>query len=515
MKLKRVVAFALLASAAVAQAEVKPARLFSDNMVIQRETNAPFWGWAESGEEVTVSGSWGAAASTTADERGKWIVKLNTPKAGGPFEITFKGSNTIKCKNVLAGDVWLCSGQSNMEMNVGLCKNAEEEMANADFPQLRHFKVGRNPTRIPAEDCTGSWEICSPETVSHFSGTAYFTGRELHKVLHIPIGLINSSWGGTSVEAWTAFEVQKHDPVVTDQLKVYDSTAPLYDEKRAKKYHEQMLKAWREAVKKAEEANEEIPNPPKFIVHPHKNENYPGNLYRGMIHPLVPYAIKGAIWYQGERNSKRKIFAEHYRVQLPRMIKYWRKVWDQEMPFFFVQLPNYRAPQVNPVESEDTWPVTRDSFMHVLHHTPNTGMVATIDIGEEDDIHPKNKQDVGIRMASTILNKTYGKATPTCPIFRSHAIDGNKVIITFDFTGSGLMVKGEALKTFVVAGADQRFVWADAVIKDDKVIVSSDRVKKPIAVRYAWADNPIGCNLYSKEGFPAAPFRTDRWDLLE
>ncbi len=509
--------FAAAVSVHAAQADVKPAQLFTDNMVIQRETNAPVWGWAEAGEKVTVSASWGAEAATTADKDGKWMIKLQTPEAGGPHEIAFTGKNATTCKNVLSGDVWLCSGQSNMEMDVSRCNNPEEEAENSDFPSIRHFKVVRNATKVPAKDCAGDWHICSRETVKSFSAIAYFTGRDLHKELDIPIGLINSSWGGSSVETWTSVEAQKDDPLVKAQIKMYDAYAAKYKQRKARNYFDKAIKEWKEAVKKAEAEKKSPPSRPTPMPDPHKHKNCPSNLYNGMINPLVPYAVKGAIWYQGETNSNKVSKAEHYRVQLARLIKSWRAVWNQDLPFYFVQLTNYMKPQSKPVEAENCWPVTRESFVHVLRNVPDTGMVVAIDTGEEDDIHPKNKQDVGKRMASTILNKTYGKDTPTCPIYMTHRIDGDKIIITFEYTGSGLAVKGEGeeLKTFAIAGADRNFVWAEAKINGNDVIVCSDQVRGPVAVRYAWADNPIDCNLYSNEGFPATPFRTDDWDLTK
>ncbi len=479
MHIKSLIATAAVALTTAVRADVKPAQLFTDNMVIQRETEAPVWGWADAGEQVTVSGSWGAKASSTADANGKWMVKLQTPEAGGPYDLTFKGNNTVVRKDVLSGDVWLCAGQSNMQLTVSKANNSNEEAAKATFPNIRHFRVGKNASVKPAKDSKGSWSVCSPNTVKRFSATAYFTGRGLHKELNVPIGLINSSWGATSIEAWTALEVQKDDPAVQNIMSEMDKNA-----------------AQKKKIKK---------------------KNYPGKLFNGMVHPLIPFAIKGAIWYQGEANSHEHIRAEHYRIQLDRLISNWRNAWEQDIPFYFVQLPNFKAAQKNPVETQNVWPVTRDSFIYVLKNTTDTGMAVTIDIGLSKNIHPKNKQDVGARMASTILNKTYGKSTPTSPIFKSCNIIGNKAVIAFDYTGAGLSSKGGELKTFAIAGADKQFVWADAKIekKDgiNVVVVSSNKVKTPVAVRYAWADNPDQCNLYSKEGFPTSPFRTDDWSL--
>jgi len=500
------------------RADVTPARIFSDHMVIQRETLAPIWGQADSGETVTVTGSWGKSERTTTGDGGRWELKLQTPPAGGPFTLTFEGKNTVERKDILAGDVWLCSGQSNMAMQVLKCADAEKEIQKADHPQIRDFKIRIHPTMEVAQDVEADWQVCQPATVSAFSGTAYYTARELQKELEIPIGIITAAGGGTLIESWMKAKYLKDDPWAAIEMEVRDRRAKSYSEEKAIEEHKQKLLAWRVAAQKAEAANRPIPRRPGRELDPHKNKNYPGNLYRGMIAPIVPYAIRGAIWYQGESNAFMPGRAEYYSTQLKRLIENWREDWKSEsLPFYFVQLPNFKAPQTDPNEEIIGWPLCRESFTQVLRSTPNTGMAVTIDIGEADDIHPKNKQDVGRRLASSILRKTYGLEMPTSPVCTASEIEDDKVVLFFDYAGSGLMAKGDKLESFAIAGADKNFVWADASIEKrdgrDVVVVCSPQVKKPVAVRYAWAWNPSRCNLYSKEGLPASPFRTDRWEF--
>ncbi|MEO1855928.1 MAG: sialate O-acetylesterase [Rubritalea sp.] len=463
----------VVASSGVAMADVKPARLFMDHMVIQRETQAPVWGSGDAGEKVTVTGSWGESATTTADKNGQWSVKLQTPKAGGPHTITFQGENNVQLKNVLSGDVWLCSGQSNMVWPVSKLGDSAEVIKNANYPQIRSFMVDSKLSLEELDDCGGAWAVCSPQTVQDFSATAYFTGRELHKNLDVPIGLLTSCYGGTCIEGWTPLAEQADDPYVQKKMPETDPAAK------------------------------------------GKNRNYPGNLYNGMIHPLQPFSVKGVVWYQGENNANSGMnSASHYRVQLARLARGWRKAWGLDFPFYAVQLPNFKNPQVDPVEGYNAWAMIRESFVHAANNTADLFTCTMIDLGGAG-IHPQNKLDVGLRMASTILNKTYGKGTPTTPFMKSFKMEGGKVVISFDYTGSGLVAKGGKLKTFAIAGADRQFVWADAEIVNrdgvECVAVSSAEVKEPASVRYAWASNPAECNLFSKEGFPASPFRTDDW----
>jgi sialate O-acetylesterase len=495
----------LAANTGIVFANVKLPAIISDNMVLQRGKKVPIWGWAEPGEKVSVKGSWEwFETSTKAKDNGKWMVKIQPPKAGGSYEIMIKGNNTITLKNILVGEVWICSGQSNMQMSVRSSANAEQEISAADYPKIRLFTVKRNVADKPQSDCEGNWTMCSPETVPGFSAVAYFFGRELHQQLDVPVGLIHTSWGGTPAEAWTRRGVLESEPDCIPILQRFDEAMARYPE--AKKKYDESLIEWKKAVEKAKAEGKKPPrrpNPPFGPGNPHS----PAGLYNAMIAPLIPYGIRGAIWYQGESNAGR---AYQYRKLFPAMITNWREDWGQgKFPFLFVQLANFMAVDPEPVDS--AWAELREAQLMTLA-LPNTGMAVIIDIGEAKDIHPKNKQDVGKRLALWALAKTYGKdLVYSGPIYKSMRTEGNKIILDFEHVGDGLVVGGgESLKGFAVAGADRKFVWADAKIEGNTVVVSSDEISEPVAVRYAWANNPV-CNLYNKEGLPASPFRTDDW----
>jgi sialate O-acetylesterase len=493
----------LLASAALA--DVRLPAIIGDNMVLQQGMKVTIWGWAEPGEEVMTGVSWhGMKWAVKADKDGKWMFKMNSPEAGGPYEMTISGKNTISIKNIMVGEVWAGSGQSNMQMSVQSSANAEQEIAGADYPQIRLFTVERKVAEQPEPDCTGSWTLCSPETVPGFSAVAYFFGRELHKELGVPVGLIHTSWGGTPAEAWTRRGVLESDADFAPILQRYDDAIAKYPE--AKKEYEQKLAEWKKAVAEAKAAGKRAPRRPGAPFGP-GNPHSPAGLYNAMIAPLIPFGIQGAIWYQGESNAGR---AYQYRKLFGAMIKNWRDDWGQgDFPFLFVQLANFRA--VNPEPGESDWAELREAQLKTLA-LPNTGMAVITDIGDANNIHPKNKQDVGKRLALWALAKTYGKELVySGPIYKSKQVEGNKVILSFDHVGGGLAaVPEEPLKGFAVAGADRKFVWADAKIDGETVIVGSDKVAEPVAVRYAWAINPV-CNLYNKAGLPASAFRTDDW----
>ena len=504
--MKRILALvALVIVGNGARADVRLASLFSDNMIVQRETSAAFWGWAQPGEKIAVTASWGAAASTTAAADGAWRLILKTPAAGGPFTITVKGQNTLELKNVLSGEVWLCSGQSNMGMTVNSVTNASLEIAAANYPQIRLLSVKLTTANEPQKECTvRGWDVCASNTVGSFTATGYFFGRKLHKDLKVPVGLINSSWGGTCIEAWTSWDAQKDDPAMQALKQSWDERDKTYTPEADKKQFEaakQALAVWQKGDKKTTAPR------PRLQGQPRKSQNYPANLYNAMIHPLVPFAIKGAIWYQGEGNSGR---AKEYRNQMERLIVNWRTQWGSEFPFYFVQLPNFMAPWQNPVE-DGGWPQIRESFAKTAKEVPNTGMAITIDIGEEKDIHPKNKQDVGDRLARVALRKTYGLKgfAWNGPVAESCTFKDGKAVIRFDNGGAPLAVKGGGtLLGFALTGADGLTVHADAVIEGkNTVAVTSPKVPQPVVVHYAWANNPVGVNLANAEGLPASPFR--------
>ncbi|MEW6304331.1 MAG: sialate O-acetylesterase [Verrucomicrobiota bacterium] len=489
------------------RAEVKLPSLFADHMVLQQDKALPVWGWASPGENVTVTLG-GQSKSTTAGADGKWSVKLEPVKTGAPLTLTVKGNNSITINDVLVGEVWLCSGQSNMAMTVNRAKDYEQEQAAAKFPLIRMFIVSSAHAVTPQAECAGKWVVCAPDTVGTFSATAYFFGREVHQKLGVPVGLINSSVGGTAIEAWTSIDVQKNRADIRPILERWEKAQVEYVPATAEEQYQTALARHKEAVAKAKVAKTKAPRAPQKPVEPRTDRNHPSNLYNGKIAPLIPYALRGAIWYQGENNAARG-FPDLYRIQLPLLIKDWRDRWGQgDFPFAWVQLPNYRRRATDPGAPSD-WAVLRESMVVSLK-TPNTGMAITIDIGEEGDIHPKNKQDVGRRLAMWALSKVYGRPGESCgPLYKSHQIKGDKVTVTFDHA-DGLTAKGGDVKGFAIAGADKKWHWAQAKINGSKVIVSSPDVKAPVAIRYAWADNP-DCNLYNAAGLPASTFRTDDW----
>ena len=489
-----------------ARAEVRLASLFSDNMVLQQSASATFWGWASPGENISVTGSWGAQAATTATAEGTWKLQLKTPAANNaPLTVTIKGSNTIELKNILAGEVWLCSGQSNMGMTVSGVTNAADEIAAANYPQIRLLSINLTTANEPQKECkVRGWEICASNNVGAFTATGYFFGRKLHQELKVPVGLINSSWGGTCIEAWTSWDAQQDDPAMQALKKSWDDRDKTYTVEADKKQYEadkQALAAWNKSDKKTKAPR------PRWQGQPLKSQNYPANLFNAMIAPLVPFAIKGAIWYQGEGNSGR---GKEYRVQMERLIVNWRTQWGYEFPFYFVQLPNFMDAWKSPVE-DGGWPQIRESFAKTAKEVPNTGMAITIDVGEALDIHPKNKQAVGDRLGRVALKKTYGLQgfAWSGPVAESCKFSDGKARIKFDNGGAPLAVTGGGkIVGFALTGADGNTVAADAEIAGkDTVIVSAATVAEPVVVHYAWANNPVGVNLANTEGLPASPFR--------
>jgi sialate O-acetylesterase len=489
----------------ISSAGIRLPSIISDNMVLQQGEgdNTPIWGWADPGKKITITASWGGKWKATSDANGNWMVKIKPGKAGGPYEMTISDGNPITLKNILVGEVWVCSGQSNMEFTVKQANNSAQEIADANnYPQIRSFNVGRKVIYTPMHNCNGKWQVCSSQTAGNFTAVGYFFGRELNKQLNVPIGLIHTSWGGTPAESWMSREYLENDPNFQPILKRFEETSANIVELK-KKYREEMQKYDSISPKLKAEGKPLPPRPEEPIGPGHAYS--PTGLYNGMIVPILPYGICGAIWYQGESNAWR---AYQYRTLFPAMIKNWRDAWHQgDFPFYFVQLANYD--EVNPEPVESDWAELREAQLMTLS-VPNTGMAVTIDIGEKD-IHPKNKQDVGKRLALWALAKTYGKnIVYSGPIYRLMEVQENKAVLHFENIGGGLMAKGDSLKGFAIAGADRKFVWADANIEGNTVVVSSDKVNVPVAVRYAWEKNPV-CNLYNKEGLPATPFRTDTW----
>ncbi|MEZ6045925.1 MAG: sialate O-acetylesterase [Planctomycetaceae bacterium] len=495
---------ALLAMTTTLSADVKLPNIISNNMVLQQGLELPFWGTADAGEEVTVTVG-DQTATITANDAGKWSVKIPAIKEFGPVAVSVAGRNTINIENVIVGNNWVCGGQSNMEWSVERSANPQEEIANAKYPEIRMFKVPHTVSGTALETHDGEWVVCSPETIASHSAVGYFFGRELLKKTGQPVGLIESNWGGTPAESWTSMGKLESVDELKPILDRWDGILASNDE--ILKKHQEQVEAWKQAVEKAKAEGKEAPRQPGLgfhAGHPHR----PASLYNGMIAPLTPYAIQGAIWYQGESNAGR---AYQYRTLFPVMITDWREKWGQgDFPFYFVQLANFMAVKDQPEES--AWAELREAQSMTLS-LPNTGQAVIIDIGEANDIHPKNKQDVGYRLAQIALHDVFGKTdlVYSGPTYKSMAVEGNKIRLSFDHLGGGLVAKGdEALKGFAIAGEDQKFVWADAKIEGDTIVVSASEVSAPVAVRYAWADNPI-CNFYNAAGFPASPFRTDTW----
>ncbi|WP_138991358.1 sialate O-acetylesterase [Larkinella sp. C7] len=623
-------------------ADVHLPKIFGSHMVLQRRKPVPVWGWSDPNEKITVQFN-NQTKTTKADKSGKWMVRLDPTEAGGPFALSVAGKkNTVAFDDVLVGEVWICSGQSNMEWVVKSSTNAAQEIQEANYPLIRHFKVPHDLSLSPKDDVLGgTWQPATPETVGNFTAVGYFFARELLKELNnVPIGLLNTSWGGTQSESWTSREAmdsfEEFKPVVATMPKTLEEFAS----KRLEQLQNQVKSAqgdlpgaadvqqwsgadfndanwqtlrlpdlfdrkalpgfdgvvWfrREMTVPAELAGKEMTltlgpvfdadetylngvkvgtttqtgqartyTVPGGTLKPGRNviavrvddQNGTGGftakedqfklsgngqeislvgdwkyriadynrnpalvnpnmtgtiLYNAMIHPLIPYAIQGAIWYQGESNAGR---AYQYRKTFPLMITDWRTRWGQgDFPFLFVQLASFNAANGTSATGS-TWGELREAQTMTLA-LPNTGMAVTSDIGESKDIHPKNKQDVGKRLALNALKTVYGQnRVYSGPVFKAMEVTGNKAVLTFDHVGGGLQSSDKYgyLKGFEVAGADQKFHWAKAEIQGDKVIVFSSEVATPVSVHYGWADDNGEVNLYNKEGLPAVPFRTDTW----
>ncbi|OGV60146.1 MAG: hypothetical protein A2X45_13250 [Lentisphaerae bacterium GWF2_50_93] len=662
----------LAADEAAAPAGLKVHTMFSNNMVLQRGIPVKIWGVAKPGSEVTAKFA-GQEKKAKADAKGDWMAILDTMKENSTSSILEVSSDNgnAKFENVLVGDVWICSGQSNMEWVVSNTNNAQQEIADAKYPEIRLFTVAKKPAGTPIKTLQGEWKVCSPETVGGFSAVGYYFGRELNKDLKVPIGLINTSWGGTPAETWTTFKTLESDPdlspiteryassLTSASMENYKKELAEWEKNKGSRKDDERIKDtgnkgfeqgwakqdfgdadWKtmklpcmwESIMNIDGAvwfrrdveipgkwagkdlslslgsiddfdvtyfngtqvgttGEETPNfwqaPRKYTIPgnlvkegknclavrvfdhfggggfggqskdmtirlgdensvisgPWKykveysvvsnmrpqapmgpdNPNAPATLFNGMINPIIPYAIKGAIWYQGCSNTGRSY---QYRKLLPAMINDWRREWAQaepgrDFPFLIVQLANFLAPAAKPEESG--WAELREAQSMTASGVKDCGLALAIDIGDAKDIHPRNKQDVGKRLELSALKVAYGQDVVfSGPTYDSMKVDGDKIVLSFKNIGGGLVAKDGDLKQFAIAGDDPSspegsataskvFVWAKAKIDGDKVIVWSEEVKKPVAARYAWANNPEGCNLYNKEGLPAVPFRTDDW----
>lgn len=639
--MKKNIAFLFLMFSIITSANVKLPLVFSDGMVLQRNKEIPVWGWADAGEKVEVRFN-KQTKTIEADKNGKWMIKLTAEKAGGPFELIVTGKNKITIKNVLVGEVWICSGQSNMEFQMYKTMNFEKEVNDSNYPMIRHFGVAQDLSGTPKEDLKeGKWLVANKENIRDFTAAGFFFAKKLYAELNIPIGIINTSWGGTCVETWTSREAFQNseefksmiaDVPQVDMDAVFEAykNAALHKIEKIQGFpvtmdnEDQFKKAdhndskWPEIKVPSLWENQQIGNIdgvvwmrktiilsaeqakadavlhlakvddedvtyingvqvgtnklwealrvykiPSGVLKEGKNviavriadysggggiygdpadlkiqfgdkslsleglwkfnvvqvklsaspNSYPSLLYNAMVNPLIPYAFQGVLWYQGEANVWR---AKQYKKAFPLMITDWRTKWKQgDFPFYFVQLSTFNEFNGNS-KVGSKWAELREAQSETLQ-LPNTGMVVTTDIGDAKDIHPKNKQDVGLRLAAIALNNVYGKKRVySGPTYKAQQIKGNQIILTFNNIGGGLTAgdNSENLKGFEIAGADKVFHSAKAIIKNNTVIVSSENVPNPVAIHYGWADDDTEINLFNKEKFPASPFRTDNWEMI-
>ncbi len=493
-------------------ADVRLPSMIGDNMLIQRDMDITLRGWADPGERVKITFA-GENVTVKADRKGTWKTTLSPMNAGGPYEIIFKGKNTIRVENVLIGELWLCSGQSNMEMYVQAAADPHNEIAHAYHPEIRLFNVDNEVGFVPADDCVGQWKVCSPYNVPQFSAAAYYFGRALQDSLGVPVGLINASWGGTPAEVWMRPESIASNPVLKP---LYDKWKPVLDEKSpeiVRYYHE--LGIWHDNIYYMMNTGEpldifnsfgysgiKVPDTKGLVFAP----NVPGICYHSMVAPFTDFAIRGAIWYQGESNAGR---AYEYRTLFPALIEDWRALWGREIPFVFVQLTAFGTN--DPSISESSWAELREAQLMTLD-LPATAMAVTIDIGDTKDIHPKNKQEVGRRLALGALKAAYDcDIAYSGPVFKTMLKSNKGIHLRFLHDEGGLATSdGNLPYGFIVAGKDGTFVPASAEIVGNEVVVSSHKVPDPVAVRYGWAGDPA-CNLVNGAGLPASPFRTDDW----
>lgn len=494
----------------VVQAAIKLPALFGNGMVLQRDLPATVWGSAEPGEKVTVEVA-KQMQRAVADKAGTWRVTFQPLSPGEPLKIAIRASSgsLITLENVLVGDVWLCSGQSNMEFRVGRSATSRQAIENANIPSIRIFKVATAKADTPQTDCKGSWETSSPRSIPDFSAVAFFFGRKLNEELKVPIGLIQSTRGGTRIESWTsrrAMEAQPDLKFVLDRERRMYAAAPADQRK-----FDAAMQQWDLDAKTAEQRKENPPTRPTPDLSI-QEYNYPARLYNGMIAPLTQFPIRGVIWYQGEANVGQP---DEYRTLLPTMIQDWRSAWaNSNLPFGFVQLPPYGKIQSDPNETAARAEL-REAQLLTLEQTHDTGMAVTMDVGDIESNHPIRKQEVGERLARWALAKVYRRndVIASGPVLKSAKVEGNAIRLSFDpVTGPLRPADSAELRGFTVAGDDRKFAFATAQIDGNDLLISAPSVAKPVAVRYGWAFNPI-CNLVNDQGLPASPFRTDDWQL--
>lgn len=465
----------LMLFATIAQAEWLLPKVFSDHMVLQRDMEVPVWGWTEPRERIQVSFK-GKTYTARADKEGRWALKMDPSQAGGPFTLEIKGKKDQKTfQDVWMGDVWMLGGQSNMEWALKNTNQGEDSIAVADFPQIRLFEVGRNLSLTPIKDVPeATWSVCTPETVANFSAIGYYFGKQLHLEKGVPVGLLDINWGGTLSEAWTSHEALVGHADFTDRVANFQS-GPV----------------------EGFDPEDKRPN------------QWPTSLFYGMLEPVIPFGIKGALWYQGESNAPR---AYQYREIFPLMIQDWRKHWGQgDFPFLWVQLANFKAAKDEPEDSD--WAELREAQTMTLS-LPNTGQAVIIEKGEANDIHPRDKWTVANRLYRAAEKVAYGKdVVYSGPMFKAMKQEGNSLRVSFDHVGSGLMVRDKYgyVKGFAVAGSDRKFHWVIGRQDGNDILLDVSAINNPVAIRYGWADNPDDVNVYNNEGLPLDPFRTDDW----
>ena len=497
--------------ASTLHAELTLPNLFTDHMVLQRDMPISIWGKADKGADVTVTLG-DQKVTVAANDDGRWKAELKPLPAGGPHEVQIQSGDSEKVlSDVLVGEVWVCSGQSNMQWAVNSSNDADLEKLTAKLPNLRLITVPQVGTQEPQDNFNGKWEVCTPDTVGNFSAVGYFFGRQLQQTLDVPVGLIDNSWGGSSAEAWVNRDVLRESGKFDELLARWRKTESTYNHENAVAQYRKSLEAWKKKAAEAKAAGKRQPGgQPRAPRNPLTNQHRPANLYNGVLNPIIGYGIRGTIWYQGESNAGR---AYQYRDLFPLMIENWRNEWGQgDFPFYWVQLADFQQEKSEPTDS--AWAELREAQTMTLDRLPKTGQAVIIDLGEAEDIHPKNKQDVAKRLARLALANEYGyEIVSQSPRYKSMKVDGDAIVLEFDTFGSQLdYFDTRALKGFTIAGEDKKFVNANAQIVDaTHVKVSSPEVKQPVAVRYAWSDNPVS-NLQNAAGLPATPFRTDDWD---
>jgi sialate O-acetylesterase len=517
----KIISLLLLITGLTAHAELRLPAIIGDNMVLQQKQSNPIWGWDTPGTDVKVTlGSQSKTAQ--ADAKGKWTIKLDPLSASAvPTDMTIQGTTKRELKNILVGEVWVCSGQSNMGFNLNSVWDADLDIATAKYPQIRLISVPQVGTQELQDDFKGQWEECSPLTAGSFTAVGYHYGRMLHEMLGVPVGLIDNAWGGSSCEAWVRRDVLEKDARFKAMIDKWKQTEATYTDavfETQKAEHQAKVDAWVIARKEALKVGKPAPaNPPRAPQNVLRGQHRPGNLYAGCLHPILGYGIKGAIWYQGESNASR---AYEYSYLFPLMITHWRSEWKQgDFPFYWVQLADFKPEQAEAGDSD--WAELRESQTMSIRKLANAGQCVITDLGEANDIHPKNKRDVAERLARWALAKDYGLNLPCrSPELKESTFEGGKAQLTFDFAPQGLRtIDVDEVKGFALCGADQKWVRAKASILGgskkgtNQIEVSSPLVPQPVAVRYAWSDNPI-CNVFSAEGLPVTPFRTDNFPMI-